>query len=84
MRLNYRFGGSEMATKSVALPGTAGSNWTGCYAGGYAGAAWSRGPVDTFDPSTNGQQVFGPPPLLQTPFYNSGAGVSAEARAVQL
>src|ERR1043166_8563723 len=61
-RLNYRFGGGDMATKSVALPGSPGSNWTGCYAGGYAGAAWSRGSVDTFDPSTNGQQVFGPPP----------------------
>jgi outer membrane immunogenic protein len=76
-RLNYRFGGGEMATRSVALPGAPGSNWTGCYAGGYAGAAWSRGPVDTFDPSTNGQQVFGPPPLLQTTFYDSSAGESA-------
>ena len=55
-------------------PGSPGSNWSGCYAGGYAGVAWGRGPVDTFDPSTNGQQVFGPPPLLQTTFYNSSAG----------
>lgn len=77
-RLNYRLGGPEMATKSVALPGSAGSNWSGCYAGGYAGAAWGRGPVDTFDPSTNGQQVFGPPPLLQTTFYDSSAGESAK------
>ena len=77
-RLNYRFGAPEMATRSVALPGSAGSNWTGCYAGGYAGAAWSRGPVDTFDPSTNGQQVFGPPPLLQTTFYDSSAAESAK------
>ena len=76
-RLNYRFGGGEMATRSVALPGSPGSNWSGCYAGGYAGVAWGRGPVDTFDPSTNGQQVFGPPPLLQTTFYNSSAGESA-------
>jgi outer membrane immunogenic protein len=76
-RLNYRLGGPEMATKSVALPGSPGSNWSGCYAGGYAGAAWGRGPVDTFDPSTNGQQVFGPPPLLQTTFYDSSAGESA-------
>ncbi len=76
-RLNYRFGGPEMATKSVSLPGTSGSNWSGCYAGGYAGAAWSRGSVDTFDPSTNGQSVFGPPPFLQTTFYNSSAGESA-------
>lgn len=76
VRLNYRFAGGEMTTKSVALPGTAGSNWTGCYAGGYAGAAWGRGPVDTFDPSTN-QPVFGPPPLVQTPFYSTGAGLSA-------
>ena len=22
-------------------------NWSGCYAGGYAGVAWGRGPVDT-------------------------------------
>jgi outer membrane immunogenic protein len=77
-RLNYRFGGPEMATRSVALPGSPGSNWTGCYAGGYAGLAWSRGPVDTFDPSTNGQQVFGPPPFLQTTFYDSSAGESAK------
>ena len=75
-RLNYRFGGPEMASRSVALPGTAGSNWTGCYAGGYAGAAWGRDSVDTFDPSTN-QAVFGPPPLVQTPFYSTGAGLSA-------
>ena len=67
-----------MATRSVALPGSPGSNWSGCYAGGYAGVAWGRGPVDTFDPSTNGQQVFGPPPLLQTTFYNSSAGEFAK------
>ena len=79
-RLNYRFGGGEMATRSVALPGSAGSNWSGCYAGGYAGVAWGRGPVDTFDPSTNGQSVFGPPPLVQTPFYSTGAGDSRPRR----
>ncbi len=67
-----------MATRSVALHGPPGSNWSGCYAGGYAGVAWGRGPVDTFDPSTNGQPVFGPPPLLQTTFYNSSAGESAK------
>ena len=74
-RLNYRFGGGEMV-QSVALPGSPGSNWSGCYAGGYAGVAWGRGPVDTFDPSTNGQQVFGPPPLSDH-FYDSSAGESA-------
>src|ERR1700752_1626593 len=63
-RLNYRFGGGEMATRSVALPGSPGSNWTGWYAGGYAGAPGGRGPVGTFDPSTNGPQGVGPPPLL--------------------
>lgn len=75
-RLNYRFAEPQMASRSVALPGTAGSNWSGCYAGGYAGAAWGRDSVDTFDPSTN-QPVFGPPPLVQTPFYSTGAGLSA-------
>ena len=77
VRLNYRFGGSEMATKSVALSNSAGTDWTGCYAGGYAGAAWGRGPVDTFDPSAPVPSVFGPPPLVQTPFYSTGAGLSA-------
>lgn len=77
-RLNYRFGGTEMATRTVALPGSAGSNWTGCYAGGYAGVAWGRGPVDTFDPSAPVPSVFGPPPLVQTPFYSTGAGLSAK------
>jgi outer membrane immunogenic protein len=74
-RLNYRLG--EFASKQVALAPAPATNWTGCYVGGYAGAAWGRGPVDTFDPSTNGQQVFGPPPLLQTTFYDSSAGESA-------
>ena len=77
VRLNYRFAGTEMATKSVSLPGTPGSNWTGCYAGGYAGVAWGRGPVDTFDPSAPVPSVFGPPPFVQTPFYSTGAGLSA-------
>jgi hypothetical protein len=45
--------------------------------GGYAGGAWGRGPVDTFDPSTTGTSVFGPPPLLQSIFYDSSAGSSA-------
>jgi outer membrane immunogenic protein len=76
-RLNYRFAGPEMASKSVALPGTAGSNWSGCYAGGYAGAAWGRDSVDTFDPSAKVASVFGPPPFVQTPFYSTGAGLSA-------
>jgi outer membrane immunogenic protein len=77
VRLNYRIGAPDMATKQVALAPAPATNWTGCYVGGYAGAAWGRDPVDTFDPSTNGQQVFGPPPLLQTTFYDSSAGESA-------
>ena len=56
--------------------GTAGSNRTGCYAR-LAGVAWGRGPVDTFDPSAPVPSVFGPPPLVQTPFYSTGAGLSA-------
>ncbi len=77
VRLNYRIGAPDMATKQVAMAPAPATNWTGCYVGGYAGAAWGRDSVDTFDPSTNGQQVFGPPPLLQTTFYNSSAGESA-------
>jgi len=76
LRLNYRFGGPDMATRSVAMAPPSSTNWTGCYAGGYAGAAWSRGSVDTFDPSTN-QPVFGPPPFIQSPFYSGGSGLSA-------
>jgi outer membrane immunogenic protein len=80
-RINYRFGEpaavtarSPMIAKAPVLPVT--NNWTGCYAGGYAGGAWSRGTADTFDPSTN-TAVFGPPPFVQTPFYNAGAALSA-------
>jgi outer membrane immunogenic protein len=84
-RLNYHFGApsddyaavtkNAKITKAPVTP-TPASNWTGCYVGGYAGVAWSRSPVDTFDPSTD-RSVFGPPPFLQTTFYDSSAGESA-------
>ena len=84
VRLNYRLG--ELASKPVAMAPVAApaTNWSGCYVGGYAGAAWGRGPVDTFDPSTNGQQVFGPPPLLQTTFYDFECRRIRQPRSLQL
>lgn len=83
-RLNYRFGEPReavarnaiaMATKAPVVPSTA--NWSGCYAGGFAGGVWSRGTADTFDPSINGPSVFGPPPFTQTPFYSAAAGLGS-------
>lgn len=73
-RMNYRFEGTKGPLAAVAAAPA--RNWNGCYAGGTAGAAWSRSTIDTFDPSTN-TAVFGPPPFTQTPFYNTIASLSA-------
>ena len=84
-KLNYRFGepreavarnAMAMATKAPIAPVVA-TNWSGCYAGGFAGGAWSRGTADTFDPSINGPSVFGPPPFVQSPFYSGGLGLAS-------
>jgi outer membrane immunogenic protein len=78
-RLNYRLGSPVGDAMASAGPVPAAHNWSGCYVGGHLGAAWGRGPVDTFDPSTStGVGVFGPGFPNQSPFYDlAGAGTSA-------
>jgi outer membrane immunogenic protein len=55
-------------------------NWTGCYVGAHAGAAWGRRTVDTFDPSA-GRPVLTDALAVPTPFYNLTAALASGSGA---
>src|SRR5262249_9732328 len=79
LRLNYRFT-DGMTSSNVAMlpvaPIAPARNWTGCYVGAHAGAAWGRRTVDAFDPSA-GVPVTNLAGAVATPFYNTTAALAA-------